>query len=263
MKMTVAPCGMNCELCHSFQDKKKNCSGCRNRQTNCIIWNCNQRKEFCFECINFPCKRLKALDLRYRAKYSMSMLDNLTYIKEHGETAFLKKQKEKYTCPDCGKFRTVHYNYCIHCKQERQKGKEQSFLSPSSERLKALIGTELYQVWEKLCYLIESKYDMERLWNSGGKTWRYEYKYRRGGKTLCTLYAKENVFGFMIIFGKEERIKFEAGRDLFSSEVQTIYDEAMTYHDGKWVMFELKDTHWFDDMQRLLFIKRRPNKKDL
>ena len=26
---------------------------------------------------------------------------------------------------------------------------------------------------------------MERLWNTGGKNWTYEYKYRRGGKTLC------------------------------------------------------------------------------
>ena len=32
-------------------------------------------------------------------------------------------------------------------------------------------------------------YDMERLWNTGGKDWTYEYKYRRGGKTLCCLYS--------------------------------------------------------------------------
>ena len=63
---------------------------------------------------------------------------------------------------------------------------------------------------------------MERLWNTGGKNWTYEYKYRRSGKTLCGLYAKSNHVGFMIIFGKDERAKFEAIRDTLSNAVCTI-----------------------------------------
>ena len=74
---------------------------------------------------------------------------------------------------------------------------------PTNEEMIALIGQPLFKVWIEMINLIESKYDMERLWNSGGKRWIYEYKYRRGGKTLCALYAKENIFGFMIIFGKD------------------------------------------------------------
>lgn len=121
MITTIAPCGMNCVLCHSFQNSKKNCPGCRNRQTNCVIWNCPQRNAYCFECSKFPCRRLKQLDLRYRTNYSMSMLENLAYIKKYGETAFLQQQKDKYTCPDCGKLHTVHYDYCIHCKRDKRK----------------------------------------------------------------------------------------------------------------------------------------------
>lgn len=132
---------------------------------------------------------------------------------------------------------------------------------PTKDDMIALIGQPQYEVWNKLCDLIETKYDMERLWNSGGKKWKYEYKYRRGGKTLCALYAKENVFGFMIIFGKDERAEFEAGRNDYSFEVQRIYDESTTYHDGKWMMFELTDTTLFPDMEKLLRIKRKPNKK--
>ena len=102
---------------------------------------------------------------------------------------------------------------------------------------------------------------MERLWNKGGKAWTYEYKYRRGGKTLCALYARENCIGFMIIFGKDERAKFEAERNDYSQQVQNIYDEAKTYRDGKWVMFEPTDTSMFQDFIKLLGIKRKPNKK--
>ena len=56
---------------------------------------------------------------------------------------------------------------------------------PSQSTLTELIGQSIFEVWQALCSAIDEKYDMERLWNTGGKNWTYEYKYRRGGKTLC------------------------------------------------------------------------------
>ncbi|MCR2022539.1 DUF3788 domain-containing protein, partial [Blautia pseudococcoides] len=110
-----------------------------------------------------------------------------------------------------------------------------------------LLGQSLLEVWQALCLAIDKKYDMDRVWNTGGKQWDYEYKYRRGGKTLCCLYAKSNCIGFMIIFGKDERIKFEDIRGTLSDAVCRQYDEAKTYRDGKWVMFEPTNTADFDE----------------
>lgn len=132
---------------------------------------------------------------------------------------------------------------------------------PNAEEMTSLVGESLYDVWNKLNALIKEKYDMDCLWNKGGKAWKYEYKYRRGGKTLCALYARENCVGFMIILGKDERSKFEKDRENYSKKVQMIYDETQTYHDGKWLMFEPIDTSLFDDFIRLLSIKRKPNRK--
>ena len=67
--------------------------------------------------------------------------------------------------------------------------------------------------------------------------------------------------GFMVILGKDERAKFEAIRDTLSNAVCKQYDEAKTYHDGKWVMFEPTNTADFDDYMKLLAIKRKPNRK--
>lgn len=131
---------------------------------------------------------------------------------------------------------------------------------PTDGEMIDLIGEELYGVWQKLVFQVNEKYDMDCIWNNGGKKWTYEYKYRRGGKTLCALYAKKDQIGFMIIFGKDERTKFEANRILFSSEIQSVYDEAQTYHDGKWVMFEPIDSSMFEEFIRLLSIKRKPNR---
>lgn len=132
---------------------------------------------------------------------------------------------------------------------------------PSLEELNDLIGQDLCDIWIKLCAMIDLQYEMDRLWNSGGKAWTYEYKYRRGGKTLCALYARENSIGFMVILGKAERDKFEADRNNYSETAQKLYDESETFHDGKWLMVELTDTSLFPDMEKLLHIKRRPNRK--
>lgn len=132
---------------------------------------------------------------------------------------------------------------------------------PSQSAMIELLGQSLFEVWQQLCSMIDEKYEMERLWNTGGKKWTYEYKYRRGGKTLCTLYAREKCIGFMIIFGKDERAKFEDIRDTLSTSICRQYDEAKIYRDGKWVMFQPIDTAEFDDYIKLLAIKRKPNKK--
>jgi len=132
---------------------------------------------------------------------------------------------------------------------------------PTSEEMIALLGAEKYRIWQELCTAIESRYEMERLWNTGGRDWDYEYKYRRGGKTLCGLYARTDCFGFMVIFGKAEREKFESRRDDYCNQILATYDAATTYHDGKWVMFELVDMSIIDDLMKLLLIKRKPNKK--
>ena len=132
---------------------------------------------------------------------------------------------------------------------------------PNDEEMIALIGKSLYDVWKSLCALIDDKYDMECLWNHGGKAWKYEYKYRRGGKTLCALYAKENCVGFMVILGKDERLKFETDKESYSKYVQEIYNHTHIYHDGKWLMFEIKDTLLFNDFIQVLGIKRKLNRK--
>ena len=132
---------------------------------------------------------------------------------------------------------------------------------PTESSMIELLGRSLYEIWQQLCSTIDEKYGMDRIWNNGGKKWTYEYKYRRGGKTLCCLYAKSNCIGFMIIFGKDERAKFEDIRDTLSDSICKQYDEAKTYRDGKWVMFEPIDTTEFDDYIKLLAIKRKPNKK--
>ena len=62
---------------------------------------------------------------------------------------------------------------------------------PNTAQMTMLVGESLYEVWKELCALIDEKYDMERLWDKGGKAWTYEYKYRRGGVKRYARYTHE------------------------------------------------------------------------
>lgn len=129
------------------------------------------------------------------------------------------------------------------------------------EELERLVGIDRVNFFYDVVDVITSLYDMDQIWNNGGKKWTYEYKFRKSGKTLCAFYFKENTLGFMIIFGKNEREKVEEIREELSSNVLVIYDNAEIFHDGKWVMFNITDYSILEDLKKLLFIKRKPNKK--
>lgn len=132
---------------------------------------------------------------------------------------------------------------------------------PLKEELVKLMGDNCFKAWEHICNFINQNYNMETIWNKGGKGGIYECKFRKNNKTLCALYARKQQFGFMIIFGKAEREKFELVREEFSKEIQHIYDESTTYHDGKWMMIEVFDNSLLEDIKKLILIKKKVNKK--
>lgn len=131
----IAPCGMNCALCVNYlafkNDLKKKgftrsyCVGCRPRGKNCTFLKgrCDKLGEgqvnYCFECADYPCVRLKALDRRYRTKYRMSMIQNLEQIRTKGVEPFLAAQAEQWRCSRCGGNISCHIGLCLACDLEK------------------------------------------------------------------------------------------------------------------------------------------------
>jgi hypothetical protein len=122
----IAPCGMNCRLCHAYTRDTKACPGCRSddsvkakTRVTCRIKTCEKlvqgRARYCFTCDGFPCGRLDHLDKRYRTKYGMSMIDNLAQIKKSGIRQFIRNEQKRWTCPGCGQLICVHKPQCLFC----------------------------------------------------------------------------------------------------------------------------------------------------
>ncbi len=127
----IACCGMNCGLCIGHLRENRPCGGKKDDENkplvcrSCTIVNCSllsvTESGYCYDCEKHPCTRLKNLDKRYRTKYGMSMIENLTFIKNHGLEQFLKNEEEKWKCKVCGSGLSVHRGYCINCKTEINK----------------------------------------------------------------------------------------------------------------------------------------------
>jgi hypothetical protein len=131
----IAPCGMNCGLCVSYLAlkndlkkkgfSKKYCPGCLPRGKNCVFMKgqCELLGKglvrFCYECADFPCRRLKSLDKRYRTSYHMSMIENLEAIRDTGMASFLEKESGRWRCPQCGETICCHNGLCFSCSLDK------------------------------------------------------------------------------------------------------------------------------------------------
>jgi hypothetical protein len=121
----IAPCGMDCAICMAHLWERNRCPGCnspdRRHHINCFLFSCGERKgRYCFDCANYPCRRLSQLDKRYRTKYRMSMLQNLAAIQKHGIRAFVRSERERWTCTACGGTVDVHHGRCSVCGNTRE-----------------------------------------------------------------------------------------------------------------------------------------------
>ncbi len=129
----VAPCGLHCGRCVTYQAKydpaimeflvstginrdKLPCNGCRQIEGKCLFVGLTKETwpnspttgpcetytcvvehgvDFCFECQEFPCVKLHpCADMADTAPQNMKVF-NLCYIERHGLEEFLKKDSEK------------------------------------------------------------------------------------------------------------------------------------------------------------------------
>ncbi|HII76079.1 MAG TPA: DUF3795 domain-containing protein [Methanolinea sp.] len=120
----IAPCGMDCAICMAYLREKNHCDGCYSANCSCrrycTIATCEHvRDRYRHTCEKYPCRRLTQLDKRYRTKYGMSMVENLNTIREHGIRAFVRIERERWTCKECGGVINVHTSRCASCGKER------------------------------------------------------------------------------------------------------------------------------------------------
>ncbi len=130
---------------------------------------------------------------------------------------------------------------------------------PSDSEIVEWIGKKAHRYWKYIMQQIEQIYPnvFTPEWLFGGKKHGWSLRYKRS-KSFCTLIPEKNRFALLIVFGTEERAKVGAMRDSLSQHTQKEYDEATTYHDGKWLILTIDTAEVLEDVMQLLAVKRKP-----
>lgn len=102
-----------------------------------------------------------------------------------------------------------------------------------------------YQCTEKIEY---SSCSWEKGWN---------VKFKKAGKSLCTIYPREGYFTVLFVVGKKEKPRIEEILPDCAVELQSIYHQTQEGNGQRWLMIDLEDKErLYHDLLRFIKIRR-------
>ncbi len=130
---------------------------------------------------------------------------------------------------------------------------------PNDSEISKWIGLKAQEHWKQVTKLIEQLYPnvFAPQWLYGGQKHGWSFRYKKS-KSFCTLIPEKNRFALLIVFGAEERAKVETIKENLSQYTRREYDNAITYHDGKWLLLIIDNKEIIKDIKILFAIKRKP-----
>jgi hypothetical protein len=131
--------------------------------------------------------------------------------------------------------------------------------APGDSAIAEWMGKEAHRFWTLVTRLIEKSYPNVFVpeWLFGGKKHGWALRYKKS-RSFCTLVPEKNRFSMLIVFGAKEREKVDEIKRRLDAATRKMYDDATTYHDGKWLMLKVDSDKVVDDIMSLLAVKRRP-----
>jgi len=116
--------------------------------------------------------------------------------------------------------------------------------------------------WLDLRQYIETRYgDWTPELTFYGKQYGWTIRYRKGGKTLCSLFPEQGAFSVLIVLGKKEVEKALAMVDEFGANARAVLEGTEQLHDGRWLWIGVLDVDDAEDVKRLLRAKRKPREE--
>ncbi len=132
---------------------------------------------------------------------------------------------------------------------------------PSNEEIKQYIE-EAEPIWEELIDYIEEAYRVQpqMAYSKCSAQPGWNVKYKKSGKSLCTLYPMQGFFIALVVIGVKEQEDVEMGLETLSPYVQALYRKTSFSAGGRWLMIEVKDKSVANDIKTLMSIRVKPRR---
>lgn len=111
------------EIAEQWEENERDlvCHGCKTAVTCIYCRSCDIREcardhdvEFCSDCVEYPCDRLKSFEADPHPHHSI-VIRNLIRIREVGSDAWLSEQDSRWRCTECGQRFTWYDENCGAC----------------------------------------------------------------------------------------------------------------------------------------------------
>ena len=128
---------------------------------------------------------------------------------------------------------------------------------PTQEEILAHIEKKAKTAWLELKHLLEHDYGIYPETVFWGKKYGWLVRYRKGGRTLCSLFPEKSGFSALIVLGRKESEKALLSDEPSRKMKDTIRNTAQL-HDGRWLWIRVATIEDVKDVENLLLIKKKP-----
>jgi hypothetical protein len=132
---------------------------------------------------------------------------------------------------------------------------------PTNENIREYLG-EAKSNWDELTGYIEETYRVKPQidYSTCSAQPGWNVKYKKSGKSLCTLYPMAGYFIALVVVGSKEEKEVSIGMDaeLFTTYIKELYGKTVYSAMGRWLMIEVKDKAVLNDIKYLLTIRIKP-----
>ena len=127
---------------------------------------------------------------------------------------------------------------------------------PTWEQVTEYIGSPL---WAEFNERIQSAYQIKPCMEYSRCSMQagWNIKYKKGGKSLCTLYPMQGYFIALVVVGSHELTEAEFLMPQCSDYVQAVFKNTKTGNGQKWLMLDVRDRGIMDDVFRLINLRKR------
>lgn len=136
-------------------------------------------------------------------------------------------------------------------------------LTPSSKDIKDFIGSAEAN-WNDLTEYIENTYQAKPKTEYSRCSLQpgWNVKYKKSGKSLCTLYPMQDYFISLVVIGPKEQDEAEAAMEagVFSPYVVELYGKTSGSAMGSWLMIEVRERSILNDIKILMDMRVKANK---
>lgn len=131
--------------------------------------------------------------------------------------------------------------------------------TPSTKDINHYINSPL---WNDLCHFIEETYSVSPIieYSKCSMARGWNVKYKKGSKSICTVYPNKDYFTCMIVIGSKEATETEYMLGSCDPYIVNLYHNTNPFNGSRWLMIDVTNNKILEDVKSFIEIRMKKKK---